>query len=258
MQHDMQTAVKAVLDLKSLLPSPEVNTVMTQLVNSVIHGTADDLRAIDPPVQLQVRNISAEAETEMEKAWATRIVESTDPNSTLQSFPYIDNYVELTRRELKLVVESGLTLDASCRALIIGSGPLPLSAYEMHRQTGMTVDHVDSSKEAIELCERVNKTFSIESNYYHATGEHTLLTRKYDLILVAALAGSTLEEKQRIIDNILPSLAHDGRIIVRSARGARELLYPAIEAFKLRHVKLLREYHPEDYIINSVLVYGKE
>lgn len=257
MQYDIQLAIKAVLDLQSLTPGPEVNIVMTQLVNSVVYGSKDALNAVSPSVQRRVRGLSAEAETEMEKFWATRIVESASPHAMLQTFPYVDNYVELTQRELRLAAEAGLELGPASRVLIIGSGPLPLSALEIHRQSGASIDHVDVSEEAIELCERINNIFSIESECYCEAGEGVLLTRKYDLILVAALAGGTLEEKQLIIDNILPFLKDDGRIIVRSARGLRELLYPAIEAAKLQGLRLFKEYHPDDHIINSVLVYGK-
>ena len=258
MQHDIQSVIKAVINLQDLTPNPEVNATMTQLVNCVIHSPSSVLSTIEPLIRLRVREMSAKAETEMEKFWATQIVESMSPSDALENFPYIDNYVELTRRELALAKKSGLELDASSRILIIGSGPLPLSGLEMHRQSGGLIDHVDISNEAVLLCKRINEVFSVASEYHCAMGQNIVLHKKYNLILIAALAGSTLEEKQLIINNVLPSLAEGGRIIIRSARGMRELLYPAIEASKLQNVNLLSEYHPEDHIINSVLIYGKE
>jgi nicotianamine synthase len=88
-------------------------------------------------------------------------------------------------------------------------------------------------------------------------GESVELQDTYDLILIAALAGSTAKDKQKIIDTVLPHLAEGGRIVIRSAKGSRMLLYPGIESSEIQGVKLFEEYHPSDYIINSVFVYGR-
>lgn len=258
MQQNIQAAINDVLDLQDLVPSSVVNIAMTNLVNSAMHGTKTELDSIDTSTILRIRDISAKAETEMEKFWAKRIIASPDAATALASFPYLDNYTELTKRELKLVKESGLSLNSSHITLMIGSGPLPLTAFEMHRQSGAVIDHVDSSSEAIELCEKISQILSMQSDHYHATGEGVVLDKKYDLILLAALAGSTQREKQVIINNVLPALAANGRIVVRSARGSRELLYPAVDAKSLQHVTLLGECHPDDHVINSVLVYERK
>lgn len=257
MQADIPTAIRDVLGLRDLAPSAHVNNVMTTLVHSIIHDSKTTISSLDPIVKLNVRQISSDAESEMEKYWARRVIDSSDPESELQNFPYLDNYIELTRRELELVETSGLSLNSSHVALIIGSGPLPLSAFEMNRQSGVQVDHVDSSHEAIALCRDISTALGVESTYYYALGHEVVPDKKYDLVLVAALAGASTDDKQRIIDNILPFLKHDGRIVVRSAKDNRELLYPAIEATELSGVRLLEEYHPTDYVINSVLVYER-
>ena len=61
-------------------------------------------------------------------------------------------------------------------------------------------------------------------------------------------------EKQAIIDNLRPVLSPGGRFLLRSALGARELLYPAVQVNKLSGLKALVEYHPTDDVINSVIV----
>lgn len=257
MQADILTAIRDVLRLRDLAPSARVNNAMTALVYSIIHDSKTTVSSLDPVVKLNVRQISSDAESEMEKYWARRVIHSSDSESELREFPYLDNYMELTRRELELVEASGLSLNGSHAVLVIGSGPLPLSAFEMNRQSGVRVDHVDSSREAIALCRDISTALGVESAYYHALGHEVVPNKKYDLVLVAALAGASTDDKQRIIDNILPFLKHDGRIVVRSAKDNRELLYPAIEATALSGVRLLKEYHPTDYIINSVFVYER-
>jgi len=257
MQANIPTSIRDVLRLRDLAPSVHVNNVMTALVYSIIYDSKTTISSLDPVVKLNVRQISSNAESEMEKYWARRVIDSSDPESELQKFPYLDNYIELTRRELELVGTSGLLLNHLHAVLIIGSGPLPLSAFEMNRQSGARVDHVDSSHEAIVLCRDISTALGVESAYYHALGHEVVPDKKYDLVLVAALAGASTGDKQRIIDNILPFLSDNGRIVVRSAKDNRELLYPAIEAAALSGVRLLKEYHPTDYIINSVLVYER-
>ena len=79
----------------------------------------------------------------------------------------------------------------------------------------------------------------------------------YDVIYVAGLAGETVEDKQQIIDNVLPSLRAGGRLLLRSARGSRGLLYPAFVARDMRGVRVLEEYHPADEVINSVFIYER-
>jgi nicotianamine synthase len=154
-----------------------------------------------------------------------------------------------------LVEETGLQLNASHSVLVIGSGPLPFTAIEIKRLSAATVDCVDSSREAIQLCEQVGRALRIESTYFLSSGQNVRPNRQYNLILVAALAGSDLEEKQGIVTNIIPFLAVGGRIVLRSAHGVRRLLYPAFNASDLLGVTLLKEYHPSDCIINSALVY---
>lgn len=257
MYSKIEQAVNEVLGLKELIPNQHVNSVMTNLVETVIQTDSAEVALFDSLSIIKIRSISADAETEMEKFWANRIISSLDPKKALIDFPYLDNYKELAKRELSLVEQSGLKITSEQRILVIGSGPLPLSAYEMHYQSGAVVDHVDSSVIAIDLCRKVSESLGIESLYYTAYGQDVELKEQYDLILIAALAGATKDAKQKIVDNILPKLARNGRIIVRSALGSRELLYPAIRSDDLIRVRLLKEYHPTDHIINSVFVYGK-
>lgn len=253
----MQTAMKNVLALKVLTPNPFVNETMSQLVEAVIENESIDMTTLQPDMVLKVRRMSADAETEMEKYWAHRIIHAQNPFDELKAFPYQDNYTELTRRELALLHGTGLTLNATKHTLIIGSGPLPLTAYELTKQSGVIVDHVDASTEAATLGHALSDALNIASNYHIGYGQDVQLDTVYDFILIAALAGETAAQKQQIIDNVLPYLHDKGRIIIRSAKGAREILYPAIKADAFKHVTLLSEYHPDDYIINSVFVYSK-
>lgn len=251
-----EAIITDVLNLREYSPNFHVNKVMGALVDGVIRGDTD-ITTLDAPVVNGVRTVSAHAEAEMESYWAHNIMVAENPSAALEAFPYKANYTELISRELQLVNDSGLSLSDSHKVLVIGSGPLPLSAYEIVRQTGAMVDQVDSSAAAVQLGRGVSDRLGFKSNYTHADGQSVVLDGQYDLILVAALAGDNTLTKQAIIDNVLPNLSESGRIIVRSAQGERVLLYPTIAPDELTGVTLLAEYHPDDHIINSVLVYGK-
>ncbi|MFZ1243269.1 MAG: nicotianamine synthase family protein [Candidatus Saccharimonas sp.] len=252
------TAIADVLSLEDLAPSPRVNEVMSGLVASVVGDTKTDVQVIDKKLCAQVRQKSADAETEMENYWAKKIITARQPTEMLHQFPYLDNYEELTRREVALIKKSGLTLSKKSRVLVVGSGPLPLSGIELAIQTGTIVEAVDISPRAMELGSKVNNMLGHDAAYYIASGQDVVLAAHYDAILIAALAGDSLRQKQAIVDNVLPSLKRRGRIVVRSAKGNRRLLYPAVTAASFRGMRLLEEYHPDDYVINSVFVYERE
>lgn len=251
----LEDAITQTLSLTDLRPSPEANATMTRLVHAVVHEDAQF--STHPSTIQRVQTIASKAESELEIYWATKIIEADDPHAMLASFPYCTNYRELVRREIGLVERSGLRLHSHSRVLMIGSGPLPMTAFELMHQRGVAIDHVDNSEEAIQLCAQVSRRLTVECGHLNASGQTVALKDLYDVVIIAGLAGQTAGHKQAIIDNILPSLRCGGRVVVRSARGARELLYPAVQSHDFSGVRLLDEYHPSDEIINSVFIYEK-
>lgn len=252
----LQTTIQQIQQLDDLRPSPKVDKLFSQLVREVI--TAPHETTFDSEIYQTMQRIASAAETEMELYWARKIVASAHPAQTLASFPYCDNYEKLVRREIHLIEESGLPLGASSRVLMIGTGPLPMTGLEFMRQRGVKVDHMDISLQALALCLLVSNRLGLTCGHILGDGASVELTDQYDVIVVAGLAGDSVPAKQAILDNILPHLEADGRLLLRSARGARTLLYPGVAANDFARVELLQEYHPTDDIINSIFVYKKE
>jgi nicotianamine synthase len=256
MESSINDSFRRVTEMEDLSPNPDANQVFHQLVSSVVELSDFDIELMDPDDRDRVRQSMAEAEFELEKFWAEQIINSDDPISTLAKFPYSDKYGDLVHREMMLVEESGLELNESHSVLIVGSGPLPHTAIEINRRSCATVDSVDCSYEAIQLCQQVGRALKLESNYFVSPGQNVRPDRQYDLILVAALAGTDLEEKQNIVSNVIPFLADGGRIVLRSARGVRKLLYPTFDPFDLLGVALVKEHEPGDCV--ATLVYKAE
>lgn len=253
----IEAAIADALQLSDLRPNAQTNLVLTNLVESIVlNQDASRIKQFKKHTINKIRKISSNSETEMEIYWSKKISESKSPHDEMKKFPYIDNYIELTQRELELVRLSGLSLNQKSQVLVIGSGPLPLSAIELNHQTDAKISQVDNSGPAINLSQKLCESIGMKTKYYLNSGQDVKLKKDYDLILIAALAGDSTKAKQKILDNVLPNLSQNGRIILRSAIGMRELLYPGIKADRLKHVKKLVEYHPQDYVINSVYIYG--
>ena len=250
------TTIQAIQSLENLKPSRRVNNLFTQLVQEVIAAPPEIL--VDNSTRRNMQRIASAAETEMELFWARNIIASANPAKVLAAFPYRDNYHELIRREISLVEGSGRQLSEFSHVLMIGTGPLPMTGLELMSQRNVRIDHIDTSLTALAICSLVGNRLGLSCGHILGDGASVSLADQYDLIIVAALAGETTAQKQAIIDNVLPSLARDGRLLLRSAYGARTLLYPGIIANDFSHVELLEEYHPQDEIINSIFVYEKE
>lgn len=252
----LQKTIHQITTLDDLRPSPKVNALFTQLVDLVI--TLPDETRVDEDICRTVQKTASDAETEMEIYWANKIINSTQPFETARSFPYLDNYTKLVAREIDQIENSGYSFNPTTRVLMVGSGPLPMTALELVRQRSVRLDHVDISPVAIALCQQVGRRLNVACGHILGDGATVTLDAQYDVIVIAGLAGESVRDKQTIINNMLPSLTYGGRLLLRSARGIRSLLYPGVEAADFYGMRLLSEYHPSDDVINSVFIYEKE
>ena len=258
----LSTAVAHALALRQLpdlAPCEQVNHTLAQLVNAVV-DPASEHEAFEVNTTKEIQQIAAEAEGEMERAWSHKIAHARSPQQAARQFIYWDNYVKLTAREVELLKRTGIDEDAVRHMLVIGSGPLPMSAIHLRQHfPSATIDHVDSDPTAVTTGRRFLEAVGVTDDMYLcADGSDVRLTQTYDVVLIAALAGETVAQKQAIIDNVVPHLSNRGRVLVRSARGVRGLLYPVFAASEIKRVQLRGEHHPTDDTINSAFVYAKE
>ena len=258
----LSTAVAHALALRQLpdlAPCEQVNHTLAQLVNAVV-DPASEHEAFEANTTKEIQQIAAEAEGEMELKWSQRIAAADLPQQETEHFIYWDNYVKLTAHEVGLLKQAGFNERDVRRILVVGSGPLPMSAIHLRQHfPSATIDHVDSDPTAVTTGRRFLEAVGVTDDMYLcADGSDVRLTQMYDIVLIAALAGETVAQKQAIIDNVVPHLSNHGRILVRSARGVRGLLYPVFAASEIKRVQLRGEHHPTDDTINSAFVYAKE
>ncbi|MDO4781421.1 MAG: nicotianamine synthase family protein [Candidatus Saccharibacteria bacterium] len=253
----MKEAVMNVMALPDVVPSPAVNAAFSDLVASVVRRQTLPTWC-DAAMCRGVQCRCAESEAAMETYWARRIIAADDPQYELAQFWYLANYRELVRREIGLLDVASVRLTDQSRVAFIGSGPLPLTALELWRMTGAQVDLIDIAHEAVALSTDLARVLRWPMRAMVGDGATIALPAEaYDVIYVAGLAGGHGAHKQRIIDNVLPSLMPDGRLVVRAAVGARTLLYPAFTPEDGAGMRLMMAYHPQDEVINSVYVYSK-
>ena len=253
----LSTSINRALKLKHYRPSRRVNSTMSKLVKAVTLTTQKELSQTPLHQQQAIRQLSSMAEYELEIYWSRRIIAARNPKKELAKFPYTRNYALLVEREVELLASTGLKLADGHKVLIVGSGPLPLTYVELFKQTGASIDLLDSSSDAITTSEKFCHSLDLVATHIKAKGETAQLPHQYDAILLAALAGNTKDEKQTIINNLLQYLKHDGKLTARSASGTRTLLYPAIES-PFKGLQLIAQNHPDDEVINSILIYEKK
>lgn len=130
---------------------------------------------------------------------------------------YIARYEYLARQEIDLA-----GIRAHERALFIGSGPLPITAFEYVRQCGCTVDCLDFVPEAIECSRQITERLGLADRVrcFQTRGEmHD--PSQYDVILVGVLA----LPKQAIVNHLDAGVKRNCRVMCRTTYGLRQLIY---------------------------------
>lgn len=240
----------------SLRPAPEVNALFGRLVQTVVDAP-DDVAAevlADSSIRDRMsrfRDLSARGEGELERAWAERICAAADPSSELARFPYLDNYRRLVRMETGVLASA---LRGSLRSVaVVGSGPMPLSALFL-ATPDVVVDGFDRDPQAVAASRRIVELTGVQGMRFHHADAADADLSGYQVVVLAALVGSTPQEKAAIIARMRSTMTADTILLVRSARGLRSLLYPPIAPAALPGFEVLNVVHPVNDIINSVVV----
>lgn len=267
-----------------LRPGPQVDAVFGRLVRLVLDVPADEAAGVlaHPAVRDVVPHLRAlcfAGEYQLELAWAERIAVSLDPRAELARFPYVDNYRLLGGLEREVVgrLADGLAAPAVERVAFVGSGPLPLTSFQLTSGTGVRVDNLDRDATALERSRRVADALGVGGlGFRHVDvgrpsptpgaprapevdldGASAVDLAAYDLVVLAALVGQTPADKARVVRHLATGMAPGALLLARSARGLRTLLYPEVDVGTLAGFDVLGIVHPTDEVINSVILARK-
>lgn len=250
--------------LPSLLPSPQVNSIFTQLVSACIPPSDIDVSKLNTKEQemrLKLIDMCSRGEGLLETHYSDILASYENPLEHLSLFPYYTNYLKLSQLEFELLSEHvhGMPM----RVAFIGSGPLPLSLLVLatyHMTT--TQFHGYDREPSATACARelLKSDAAMASRVKFYTADVMSLTHElasYDVVFLAALVGTNKDEKEEVIEHLNRYMGVGSVLVVRSAHGARGFLYPVVGPDELKGFEMASIYHPQDEVINSVIVAKK-
>lgn len=255
------TAVHSgLLHAKSIKPSPAINAHFSSLVDIVQNSNSSISQKIlhNPKIKKiknELRSISARGEYELERAWADVLVSSKHIWKDLEQFPYIENYKSLTDYEMH-DIDSCITHQKKHRILFVGSGPLPLSSIYMAKKHNLLVDNVEIDSYAYSVSRNIIHKLKLDSliNSIHSDILQIKDFSKYNLIFVAALAGTDEKEKMSIIRHIKRYSKKGTHIVLRSVTDLGNLLYPKITSAHLKGLQLIKHGAVYNGVINNIII----
>ncbi|KAF2155444.1 nicotianamine synthase 3 [Myriangium duriaei CBS 260.36] len=265
--------------LTNLRPGPDTNRLLGRLVFLCCQTLdSNTVKTILDAPELQriipaLRHLCSQAESELETHWAAKIAqaESTeDAWACLTLFPYLNNYVDLTRMELCAM---GAVDPESPRSVaFIGSGPLPLTSLALlealspyataGRTTSVTkVTNIDNCQAAIDasqaMCDRLAIPPTSMLFCQAEAGDLGFDLSQYDAVYLAALVGATQEQKERLIESVVSRMRLGSLLVTRSCQGLKTLLYPEFDMLTpalLERLEIGAVLHPYGAVVNSVIV----
>uniref|UniRef100_A0A0E0CZI4 Nicotianamine synthase n=1 Tax=Oryza meridionalis TaxID=40149 RepID=A0A0E0CZI4_9ORYZ len=258
----------AISKLPSLSPSAEVDALFTDLVTACVPASPVDVAKLGPEAQAmreELIRLCSTGEGHLEAHYADMLAAFDNPLDHLARFPYYGNYVNLSKLEYDLLVRYVPGI-APSRVAFVGSGPLPFSSLVLaaHHLPDAVFDNYDRCGAANERARRLFRGADegLGARMAFHTADVATLTGElgaYDVVFLAALVGMAAEEKAGVIAHLGAHMADGAALVVRSAHGARGFLYPIVDLEDIRRggFDVLAVYHPDDEVINSVIVARK-
>jgi nicotianamine synthase len=249
----------------SLAPSPSVDALFSELVSIVLntpHAIAQEVLIDKRVVEISddLRELCARGEVLLERKWSTDITQSIDPLQKMREFPYFENYQKIVDRELGVLGQRD-SHDTSS-VLFVGGGPLPLSAINLatHSKTRQqSVVILDREAEACRLGGDLVQALQLENviQIVQQDIKNYKDTAKHQTVFLAAFLGSSVSEKKEIIKRVAHDMDAGASLVIRSTTGLATLLYHPVELEWLLGVKIENVIHPDNDIINSIIVAKK-
>ena len=210
--------------------------------------------------------LSGEAEGLLESHFSSILGAFDNPLDHINLFPYYSNYVKLSLLEFTILSQHCCPQKGVLKRLaFLGSGPLPLTSIVLasYHLTDTCFHNYD-----IDPLANLKASRLVSSNpdlskrmVFHTTDvmDVTSALQDYEVVFLAALVGMDKNEKVGVIDHLAKYMAPGAILMLRSAHGARGFLYPVIDPgdLRARGFEVLSVFHPNDDVINSVVVARK-
>ncbi|KAI3755052.1 hypothetical protein L1987_54845 [Smallanthus sonchifolius] len=258
--------------LETLKPSKDVNSLFTELVVACIPPSSINVATLPQTIQetrSKLIKLCGEAEGHLEAHFSTLLASFSNPLHHLDVFPYYNNYLKLSQLEFDILnrhysSDQPDTVVVPKRVAFIGSGPLPLTSIVLAshhlKNTEFHNYDIDHSANSMASCLVSPDPDLSQRMFFHSTDimEVTDELNKYDVVFLAALVGMDINDKVKVIEHLAKYMAPGAVLMLRSAHGARAFLYPVVEPEDLQGFEVLDIFHPQDEVINSVVIARKD
>ena len=156
----------------------------------------------------------------LESSNALEIIESDDPQATLDTFHFYERYEGLLTNESKLA-----HWHDDKTFVFIGSGPLPLTLILFRQKFGCKCIGIEIQEDVAELSRKVVEKLGLDDGIEIIVGDETALRDiDFDIVMVAAFA----EPKDRVFANIWEYVDENTPVIYRTYTGMRAILYSPV------------------------------
>ncbi|POS86192.1 hypothetical protein EPUL_003296 [Erysiphe pulchra] len=216
----------------------EIGDLFSELRLICIRSVDD--RILENPRILEVisdlRGFCSDIETNLEKEWGLKA--AGDESSTqeevcarIRAYPYFETYVRLIRAELSAM--QSVKMEPIKKIAFIGSGAMPLTSLCLigrltDTPTNISILNVDRDAEGLEIsktiCERLgSKAQGME--FCLAEAGSSLELYDYDAVYLAALVGTTQEQKEDLLEQVTSKMRPGALLVTRGGRKLRSLIY---------------------------------
>jgi nicotianamine synthase len=108
-----------------------------------------------------------------------------------------------------------------------------LETFGFARKSKVKILNIDYSPEAIKSSTALTHNLGISAvdmTFSLSSASDLTSLKEYDVVFLAALVGSTQEEKEKVLEVVVSKMTVGALVVIRSAAGMRGLCYPAFDA----------------------------
>ena len=203
-----------------------------------------ELTTVLAPHFAELNRLYEAFETELEVNFAHSILEGKE---RLSDYTLFDRFERLICAEGELC-----SLQSGDRVMMIGSGPLPLTAILLASRFNVNVIGIERDYHSAAISQRVIRQLGLETqiSILHSDGASSSL-HEATCVLVAVLA----RPKHRILESILKNRGVCRKVICRTSYGARQALYgPTPPGALLKYAVTQSNIARRDQTISSLIL----
>lgn len=193
------------------------NNATTTPQSSIMN--AKGIKKISQPL----RSYFYRAEFETEYHFAKKQYHSIE--DLYQAYNFGDPYSDLIKEELQSMQKAGMEIHEASNIVFVGSGPLPITAIEMHLQTGAQITCLDHDTDAVTVSRNVIRNLGLSGAIHiHQSDGNIFDYNNNDMVFVASM----VHEKESVVAQIRQT-SPKANICIRSVEhGVKEMLYEAV------------------------------